>query len=82
MAALGGHNLWVSCTVRPPFAEIEVVDDGAGMQRARHDSHGLRIMRERAENIGAQLDVETLTGRGARHQAARSTGRRMRRMTA
>ena len=54
--------------MRPPFAEIEVVDDGAGMQRARHDSHGLRIMRERAESIGAQLDVETLTGaeRGTR----------------
>jgi len=64
----GGHNLWVSCTVRPPFAEIEVLDDGAGLQRARHDSHGLRIMRERAENIGAQLEVETLTGaeRGTR----------------
>ena len=29
----GGHNLWVSCTVRPPFAEIEVLDDGAGLQR-------------------------------------------------
>ncbi|MCW2759466.1 MAG: two-component sensor histidine kinase [Nocardioidaceae bacterium] len=58
----GGHNLWVSCTVRPPYAEIEVVDDGAGLGRPRHDSHGLRIMRERAETIGAQLDVESLTG--------------------
>jgi signal transduction histidine kinase len=58
----GGQNLWVSCTVRPPYAEIEVVDDGAGLKQARHDSHGLRIMRERAESIGAQLDVESLAG--------------------
>lgn len=58
----GGDNLWVNCTVRPPYAEIEVVDDGAGMKHGRHDSHGLRIMRERAESIGAQLDVESLVG--------------------
>lgn len=56
----GGENLWVNCTVRPPYAEIEVVDDGAGLQQARHDSHGLRIMRERAESIGAELDVQSL----------------------
>ena len=60
----GGQNLWVNCTVRPPYAEIEVVDDGAGLQRARHDSHGLRIMRERAESIGAELHVQTLRGAG------------------
>ncbi|MCW2780986.1 MAG: Histidine kinase [Marmoricola sp.] len=54
-----GENLWVSCTVRPPHAEIEVLDDGLGMQEARPDSHGMRIMRERAERIGADLDVQT-----------------------
>ncbi|GGF31553.1 hypothetical protein GCM10011519_01130 [Marmoricola endophyticus] len=52
-----GRNLWVSCTVRPPRVEIEVVDDGAGMQPPREDSQGLRIMRERAERVGAVLDV-------------------------
>ncbi|RLV49147.1 hypothetical protein D9V37_11335 [Nocardioides mangrovicus] len=58
----GGSNLWVSCTVRPPYAEIEVIDDGVGLQPGRHDSHGLRIMRERAEGIGARLEVANRTG--------------------
>ena len=58
----GGRNLWVTCTVRPPHAEIEVLDDGHGLQHARPDSHGMRIMRERAESIGATLDVESLGG--------------------
>jgi signal transduction histidine kinase len=55
----GGQNLWVHCRVRPPWAEIEVVDDGHGLGAGRHDSHGLKIMRERADRIGADLDVES-----------------------
>jgi signal transduction histidine kinase len=60
----GGQNLWVNCRVRPPHAEIEVVDDGQGMGSARDDSHGLKIMRERAERIGAELTVGTPAGNG------------------
>lgn len=56
----GGQNLWVNCTVRPPYAELEVIDDGNGLGEAREDSHGLRIMRERADSIGARLRVQTL----------------------
>lgn len=54
-----GENLWVTCTVRPPAASIEVRDDGAGLGQGRDDSHGLRIMRERADRIGADLTVDT-----------------------
>ncbi|MFL6155914.1 MAG: sensor histidine kinase [Marmoricola sp.] len=64
----GGTNLWVRCRVQPPYAEIEVTDDGNGLQSARDDSHGLRIMHERAERVGAQLDVASpaADGRGTR----------------
>lgn len=53
----GGQNLWVRCAVQPPEAWIEVCDDGHGLGPGREDSHGLRIMRERAEKIGAELQV-------------------------
>lgn len=61
----GGKNLWVHCSVHPPGAEIEVRDDGNGLGDRRADSHGLRIMRERASRIGAVLDVETVPGDGS-----------------
>ncbi len=50
-------NLWVDCRVRPPYAHIEVQDDGGGLGQARPDSYGLKIMRERAERIGATLEI-------------------------
>ncbi len=53
----GGHNLWVRCTVYPPYAEIVVRDDGHGLGEGRADSHGLRIMSERAQRIGADLQL-------------------------
>ena len=64
----GGQNLWVTCRVQPPNAEIDVVDDGDGLGVGREDSHGLKIMRERAARIGADLVVESpaLDGRGTR----------------
>jgi len=52
-----GQNLWVRCTVYPPYAEIVVRDDGEGLGSGRSDSHGLRIMQERAERIGADLEL-------------------------
>lgn len=50
-------NLWVDCRISPPSARIAVTDDGVGLSTGRDDSYGLRIMRERAERIGAQLDI-------------------------
>jgi signal transduction histidine kinase len=51
----GARNLWVSCLVDAPSARVEVRDDGSGLGRGRSDSYGLRIMRERAERVGADL---------------------------
>lgn len=64
----GGSNLWVRCRVQPPYAEIDVTDDGSGLQGPREDSHGLRIMDERAERIGARISIDTPVeqGRGTR----------------
>jgi signal transduction histidine kinase len=64
----GGTNLWVDCRIHPPCAEISVVDDGNGLGSAREDSHGLKIMRERADRIGADLLVQSpaRAGRGTR----------------
>lgn len=49
-------NIWVEVTVKSPEARVVVRDDGRGLGPARHDSHGLRIMRERAALIGARID--------------------------
>jgi signal transduction histidine kinase len=51
-------NLWVSCEVDPPYARIEVSDDGRGIsEEARRDSYGLSIMAERTKRIRGHLDV-------------------------
>lgn len=54
----GAANLWLRCTVRSPHALIEVGDDGTNAHAPRADSQGLKIMRERSRNIGAELVVE------------------------
>jgi signal transduction histidine kinase len=56
-----GENLWVDCRIRPPSAHISIQDDGGGIGAARPDSYGLKIMQERAERIGAQLDIREET---------------------
>jgi signal transduction histidine kinase len=54
----GASNLWVTCTVDPPFAEIEVSDDGKGFADDRPDGrYGLTIMAERAERIRGKLRI-------------------------
>ena len=51
-------NLWVTCTVDPPFAQIEVSDDGQGLSDQRNQgSYGLAIMAERAERIRGRLEI-------------------------
>lgn len=54
----------VRCQVYAPEAVITVTDDGVGLQSARTDSHGLKIMRERARLIGADLVVRDNASRG------------------
>jgi signal transduction histidine kinase len=54
----GASNLWVTCTVDPPYAEIEVSDDGKGFADDRPDGrYGLAIMAERAERIRGRLEI-------------------------
>ncbi|MEO5678351.1 MAG: GAF domain-containing sensor histidine kinase [Acidimicrobiales bacterium] len=57
----------VSLRLRPEEALLEVVDDGRGFVKGssgRLDSYGLVGMRERADAIGAALDIDTAPGRG------------------
>lgn len=54
----GASNLWVTCTIDPPFAQIEVSDDGQGIADQRPDGrYGLAIMAERAERIRGRLEI-------------------------
>jgi signal transduction histidine kinase len=54
----GAQNLWVSCEIDPPYARIEVADDGAGIGPQRPEGRfGLAIMAERAERIRGQLEI-------------------------
>jgi signal transduction histidine kinase len=62
----GAANLWVDCWVRPPAALIRVRDDGCGLREGRSDSYGLRIMRERAERIAADVSVDQAHKAGGR----------------
>lgn len=51
-------NLWVSCEIDPPYARLEVSDDGRGMGSVAGDSSfGMAIMAERAERIRAELSI-------------------------
>jgi signal transduction histidine kinase len=54
----GAENLWVTCAVDPPFAQVEISDDGGGIGDQRPDGHyGLAIMAERAERIRGRLEI-------------------------
>jgi signal transduction histidine kinase len=62
----GAVNLWVTCRVDPPRAQIVVEDDGRGLGTGRNDSFGLEIMRERAARLGAVFEVGRRDPRGTR----------------
>jgi signal transduction histidine kinase len=50
-------NLWVTCRVEPPFAEVRIEDDGVGYAAPKEDHYGLHIMNERANRINAVLTI-------------------------
>ncbi|MEJ7765684.1 MAG: sensor histidine kinase, partial [Acidimicrobiales bacterium] len=57
----------VSLRIRPEEAFLEVADDGQGFVRGeggRLDSYGLVGMRERADAIGAALEIVSAPGQG------------------
>ncbi|MDP3894122.1 sensor histidine kinase [Nocardioides sp.] len=56
----------VDLTVDAPHAAVVVADNGQGLQEGRTDSHGLRIMAERARRIGASVSVDSTPGEGVR----------------
>lgn len=51
------HRITVEVVVQAPDAQVRVSDDGRGLQTGRDDSHGVRIMKERARRIGARLKL-------------------------
>lgn len=57
-------HLWVTFSADPPQATLSITDDGAGLGEAREDSFGMKIMRERADRIGADLAVVSEPDRG------------------
>lgn len=60
----GADHLWVTFSADPPQATLSITDDGAGLGEAREDSFGMKIMRERAERIGADLAVVSERDKG------------------
>jgi signal transduction histidine kinase len=60
------RTLWVTYRVTEGSAFLRVADDGRGIAdgRARPDSFGLQIMRERAARIGASLTVKRRSPQG------------------
>jgi signal transduction histidine kinase len=54
----GAQNLWVSIEINPPYARIEISDDGAGIGPHRPEGRfGLAIMAERAQRIRGELQI-------------------------
>lgn len=60
----GADNLWVTCRIHPPDAELVIEDDGAGLGPGRADSYGLEIMKERAARSRAMLEIRPRNPRG------------------
>ncbi|MGH3662003.1 MAG: GAF domain-containing sensor histidine kinase [Micromonosporaceae bacterium] len=59
------ENLWVMCVVDPPYARIEVSDDGRGISLDPPEGrYGLSIMAERADRIRGQLEIRSRDPRG------------------
>ena len=59
-------HAWVTLDVRPTESRLVVGDDGQGFDPEAVDSshHGLRCMRERADEAGARLQIQSSVGGG------------------
>ena len=62
----GASRAWVDLSMEPDLVHLVVGDDGCGFDPSDFDpTHmGLRSMRERAEQAGAQMDIVTELGGG------------------
>jgi two-component system nitrate/nitrite sensor histidine kinase NarX len=75
----GAAHAWVRLVLAPGGVEVEIADDGRGVegggQRAGH--YGVSIMRERASTLDGKLSIEARPGGGTRvwlgfrHRASR-----------
>ncbi len=64
-------NVSISVLLSQQVLHVEVEDDGKGfdpvlVSNGAGNTYGLSIMRERAYEIGAQLDIESSAGKGSR----------------
>jgi len=59
---------WVKLRCRPDQVELSIEDDGCGfdLKEISPDHLGLAIMQERAESIGAELQIQTRPQQGTR----------------
>lgn len=62
----GVRNLWVSLAVEPPGASLVIEDDGDESHPADLDSIALEVMRERADQIRATLEITRRRPQGIR----------------
>lgn len=62
----GARNCRLSVTLEGGVLRLEVSDDGAGLSPNASHGVGLSSMRERAEELGGRLDLETVVGGGTR----------------
>jgi signal transduction histidine kinase len=63
------HNVWIEFNSEDQWAAVTVHDDGQGfdpeLNSAGKDLHvGLRVMRERAEEVGGSLRLQSALGQG------------------
>jgi len=67
----GAESVHVGLEYRDDAVRLEVSDNGRGLNGSERDGnsaghYGLRIMQERADQIGARFRVDTGVGRGTR----------------
>jgi PAS domain S-box-containing protein len=64
----GASRATIDLHCQPGYARLRISDDGRGFDpKVGHPGQlGLEIMRERAQDIGAQLHIESQPGRGTR----------------
>ena len=60
----GANHAWVTLTSRLGRTNLSVRDDGRGFAQDRPMGHGRRIMAERAQSIGASLEIDSAPGKG------------------
>jgi signal transduction histidine kinase len=66
----GAAQAWVRLAVAAGRLEVDVSDDGCGLDVERVAGVGLRAMRERAAELGGELRVEQREGGGTQVRAA------------